>query len=161
MMLTPIPTNPHGTPNRALHAMTDDQLVARYQQIRRAQAAANYLPNRLRAAPTPDARKSSARLQNELNRIRRIAAARALVLPEAQLSAAIRAENATTRDPRDVETGDRVHVEYRNPGTDEILSSDGDVIRLEWSQNVGGIYHVRLDNGRVVLVSKRNLKRIS
>lgn len=45
-------------------------------------------------------------------------------------------------EPEKINSGDRVHSTFHN--------ADGEVIRLEWSARVGGIYHVRLDNGSVV-----------
>lgn len=151
-----------GTPNRTLEQMSNDQLVARYRQILKAQAAPNFIPNRLRAAPDANSRHQRGLLQSERVRIQKLAAARGLDLCAHQIANEICAQFNTPepRDEREIETGDRVHVTYRDPGSGEIVERDGVVIRLEWSQAVGGIYHTRLDDGRVIYVARRNLKRI-
>lgn len=152
-----------GTPTRTLARLTNDQLVARYREILRAQAAPNYLPKHLRAAPDANTRHQGTLLQSERVRIQKLAARRGLDLCANQIANEIRAQFTTPepRAERDIETGDKVHVTYRDPASGETVETNGEVIRLEWSQAVGGIYHTRLDDGRVIYVSRRNLKRIS
>lgn len=150
-----------GKSNRTLEQMSNDQLVARYREILRAQVARNYIPNRLRAAPDAQSRHTHALLQSERVRIQKLAARRGLDLCANQIANEIRAQFTRERAERDIETGDKVHVTYRDPASGEIVETNGEVIRLEWSQAVGGIYHTRLDDGRVIYVSRRNLKRIS
>lgn len=162
-VLAPLLTKGKGTPTAQLRAMSNDQLVARYETVCSGLAAPNFVPTRLRAPGSTDSRQSHAVLQSERVRIRRIASERGLDLREEQIAAHIQTVHAAgVPAPDELKIGDRVHVTYRNPhSTDhEMVESDGEIIKTE-NGRWGLIFITRLSNGQTLPFSKSNLKRKS
>lgn len=150
----------HGTSTAQLRAMTDDELKALHRRVVTAQAAPNYVPQRLRAAPSDASKHADSILKSERARIERVARQRKLDLREKQTAADVHAAYTTSeRDPfGQVEKNDPVETEFRNPDTGEIVRGIGVVERIE-NSNVGHIYYTRV-NGVLFPLSRRSIKKI-
>ncbi len=143
---------PTGTPNKVLQSLPPADLAARYLSLRQATTASNYVPMRLRAAPDPQTQQLRRVQAREITRIQSIARLREIPLPSL-------APKQAAPERYEPESGDKVQVEYRNPQTGATEQGMGEIVRLEWSLEVGGIYHTRV-NGSIYQLSRRSILKV-
>lgn len=157
----PKPTTQHGIPNADLRAMSRSQLQKRFTELHVALCKDQFTPRYLRAKPDVNAKHQRNLQASEHSRIIAIADSR-----NWQLNYPTRDEirvrlNLQTASERELNIGDRVHAEYRNPDSyeHEIVRSDGEIIRT-FNGRYGTMFITKLDNGQELPLSARNLTRI-
>lgn len=151
-----------GISNKDLRAMSAEKLQEFFAAVCAYNRRENYLGRIDRRAWTLQERNQHFVAISEEQRALRAAAANGYTIRrpvEAEYRAYFSAGKTPSND--EISTGDTVNVTYKDPFSRADRSGTGEIVRIEWSHNVGLIYHVRLPDNTILYLSKYNVKRVT